>query len=92
MALNVKELGDITGSVIDLNLDSYVFEIAAGECIYAFKWAPVASFDQTRDSGVVLASLKVLPTDGKYCLRVTAYDLAENSNPSHQRIFHFCSC
>ncbi len=69
----VKEPVDVTGTVQDLNLDKYTVEISEGKCAEAYKWAVVGRSSVSVQEGV-LTRWQTLPSDGNYCLRVTAKD------------------
>lgn len=71
----VKGPVDITGRVYDLNLKRYTVEISEGSCESAYKWSPLSTGTASVENGL-LASLKTLPKDGAYCLRITAEDNA----------------
>jgi Tol biopolymer transport system component/fibronectin type 3 domain-containing protein len=69
---------DIAGDLTDPNLDKGVLELATGSCATAARWNPLKNFTSSV-SGGVLASWKLLPTDGDYCLRLSAIDKSGNS-------------
>jgi Tol biopolymer transport system component/flagellar hook assembly protein FlgD len=69
----VKEPFDVTGTVYDLNLDKFTIEISEGECTGAYKWAVIGTSSVSVQDGV-LTRWQALPSDGNYCLRVTAVD------------------
>ena len=69
----VRTAVDITGTATDQNLDKYTLELAEGRCDGAFKWAPLKTSATPVQDGV-LGQWQTLPSDGEYCLRLTAID------------------
>ena len=74
---SIKEAVEIIGTASDQNLESYLVELSSGECSSAFRWASIATSTTSVENGI-LAILKMLPPDGRYCLRVTALDKVGN--------------
>lgn len=81
----VTQAVDITGTAYDLNMDEYTVEIADNGCDSAFRWLNIYTGDQSV-SGGVLALLDTLPSDGLYCLRISAVDKAGNSSSASSPI------
>ena len=63
----------IIGSVLDQNLREYSVSVSPGDCIDAYKWQTLATSYSVVNNGD-LASWKILPSDGKYCLDIEAED------------------
>jgi flagellar hook assembly protein FlgD len=70
---------DIRGTATDSNFDKYTIDISDGQCESTYKWAAIKTSTIPVTSGT-LASLQVLPSDGYYCLRLTATDKAGNKS------------
>jgi len=64
---------NISGTAYDANLDKATIEIAENSCENASKWLPIKILS-TSVQGGLLASWQVLPSDGLYCLRLSALD------------------
>ncbi|MDH3976294.1 MAG: Ig-like domain-containing protein [Deltaproteobacteria bacterium] len=73
----VKGPIDIKGSAFDENLDKYTLEYAPGHCNAAFSWKYLKS-DSSSISDDLLFSWNTLPSNGEYCIRLTAGDMAGN--------------
>lgn len=69
----------VSGTAADARLARYTVEVAPGECGQAFKWSPIRQASEPVADGV-LAPWQALPPDGRYCLRLTAEDMAQNSS------------
>ena len=69
---------DIKGTASDANLEKYILESSEGPCSSAFRWGLLnASVHSVKDG--MLALWQVLPSDGEYCLRLTATDKIGNT-------------
>ncbi len=73
----VKAPIDIKGTAYDLNLDKYTVELSEGQCNSAFKWEVMKTSTTSIKDGVI-SSWQGLPSDGYYCLRLTAIDKLGN--------------
>lgn len=72
---------DIRGTVSDQNLDRYRLEMSTGGCMTASKWTSMKVSSSSVPDGA-LFSLSQLPSDGGYCLRLTATDKSGNETQS----------
>lgn len=68
---------DITGDLVDANLDKAFLELAEGGCAAATRWSTLKSFTTSNPAGVLMG-WKLLPADGDYCLKLSATDKAGN--------------
>ena len=68
----------IKGTASDANPKIYTIELSEGPCSSAFRWGVLNSSAHSVKDGVI-ASWKVLPADGDYCLRLTATDNIGNT-------------
>ncbi|ABQ24284.1 Fibronectin, type III domain protein [Geotalea uraniireducens Rf4] len=75
----VKGALDIKGSVTDANLDTGTLEISEGLCSVAYKWVSLKTFSDPVNNGL-LQSWKAVPSDGIYCLKLSASDKSGNKN------------
>ena len=68
---------DIKGTASDTNLGKYTLELSEGQCNSAFKWAVIKTATTSVKDGVI-SVWQGLPSDGDYCLRLTAIDKLGN--------------
>ncbi len=64
---------DIMGTAFDVNFDRGLLEMSEGDCSNAFKWATLKVLLSPVKNGLVY-SWKALPSDGLYCIRLSAMD------------------
>lgn len=72
---------DIKGMVADTYFDNATLELAEGSCATAVKWAATKTLSAPVQD-TILDSWKVLPSDGEYCLRLSAIDKSGNKSES----------
>ena len=81
----IKTAAEVRGTAFDTNMEKYTLELSEGNCSAAFKWAPLkAGAVSVRDGS--LALLQALPTDGDYCLKLSALDKVENRAETRSNI------
>ena len=69
---------DIKGTASDANPERYTLELSEGPCSTAFRWGVLNTSAHPVKDGR-LASWQILPSDGNYCLRLTATDKPGNT-------------
>jgi len=81
----VRSLIDIKGTASDSNFEKFTLELSEGPCSSAFKWAIIKiSANSVRDG--IIYSWKALPSDGDYCLRLTAIDKIGNKSDTKANV------
>jgi flagellar hook assembly protein FlgD/Tol biopolymer transport system component/fibronectin type 3 domain-containing protein len=70
-------LFDIKGTASDAHFDAGIVELAEGPCAIASKWAVIKSLSAPVQDAI-LDTWKMLPTDGEYCLKLSATDKSGN--------------
>lgn len=74
----VTEILEIAGTVFDPDFDTYSIDISSGGCAEGkTRWSTIFSGDAPVNDGL-LYRLGELPSDGNYCVRVTATDFMGN--------------
>ncbi|MFH0725313.1 MAG: CARDB domain-containing protein [Pseudomonadota bacterium] len=77
----IREPVDLLGKATDAHLKYYRVELAQGGCGQEMNWSVVRFSPEPSPDGV-LAPLRNLVTDGRYCVRVSAGDAAGNVSSS----------
>ncbi len=75
----INEPFDINGTVNDPFLQEYILEIAGAACSSAANWSVLRTGTQTIENGTI-SSLRPLPADGAYCIRLSAFDFLGNTS------------
>lgn len=75
----IKAPIDIKGTASDPNIDKYTLELSEGNCQNAFKWSPLKIAAASINNGI-FTSWQPLPSDGNYCIRLSAIDKLGNSS------------
>ncbi|MBI3562427.1 MAG: PD40 domain-containing protein [Gammaproteobacteria bacterium] len=73
----VRQPLDVSGSVVDTNLASYLLEIAPGAKGTSTRWSDIGAGTAPVTSGKLI-SWQALPPDGVYTVRLAAKDKADN--------------
>jgi subtilase family serine protease/Tol biopolymer transport system component/flagellar hook assembly protein FlgD/fibronectin type 3 domain-containing protein len=73
----IRTADPIKGTASDANIEKYSLEIAEGPCGNAFRWATFETSLSSVTDGM-LATWPAVPSDGDYCLRLTAVDKLGN--------------
>lgn len=73
----ITEKLEIKGSLYDLNFKEAKIFLGRGSCAEELKYSELKNFDKPVSAGLIL-STKALPDDGKYCIKLSAADIAGN--------------
>ncbi len=74
----VKDVFDVSGTISDPFLKKYTLDIADSNCSTAENWSVLRTGTQSIQSSII-SSIKALPTDGEYCIRLSGSDNLENT-------------